>query len=119
MEAQAFAQEWIEAWNAHDLERILSHYAEDVVLTSPRMRDVLGDASGVVRGKQALREYFARGLARLPDLYFALEGIYAGVDSVVVRFRSRDKRDVSELMVFDPHGFVREVRAHWSCDNAN
>jgi len=27
------AQEWIAAWNAHDLERILAHYADDVELT--------------------------------------------------------------------------------------
>ena len=33
--ARQFAREWVDAWNAHDLERILSHYAPDVVLRSP------------------------------------------------------------------------------------
>ena len=33
--AQAFAREWVKAWNDHDLEAILSHYAEDVVFHSP------------------------------------------------------------------------------------
>ena len=28
--ARAFAANWIAAWNAHDLERILEHYTEDV-----------------------------------------------------------------------------------------
>jgi ketosteroid isomerase-like protein len=31
-QAQDFAQDWIEAWNYHDLDRILSHYDEDVIL---------------------------------------------------------------------------------------
>ncbi len=30
----AFAIEWEAAWNAHDLNRILAHYAEDVVFRS-------------------------------------------------------------------------------------
>ena len=35
LDAKRFAREWIEAWNSHDLDAILSHYATDVVLTSP------------------------------------------------------------------------------------
>jgi ketosteroid isomerase-like protein len=27
--ADPFAEEWIAAWNAHDLPRILSHYEDD------------------------------------------------------------------------------------------
>ena len=30
-----FANHWIKAWNSHDLEAILSHYAEDIVFLSP------------------------------------------------------------------------------------
>ena len=33
--AERFAAEWVEAWNAHDLERVLSHYAEDFEMSSP------------------------------------------------------------------------------------
>ena len=34
-QATDFASERIAAWNAHDLERILKHYASDVQFTSP------------------------------------------------------------------------------------
>ena len=61
-EAKNFAQEWIAAWNSHDLEAILSHYGEDVVLTSPVAARILGDPDGTVRGKTSLGEYFRRGL---------------------------------------------------------
>ena len=56
----AFAREWVAAWNAHDLERILSHYAEDVVLRSPVAARLLPESSGEIRGIDALRAW-ARG----------------------------------------------------------
>jgi ketosteroid isomerase-like protein len=34
-QAQRLAHEWIEASNSHDLDKILAHYDEDVVLVSP------------------------------------------------------------------------------------
>lgn len=40
--AQSFASEWIDAWNAHDLERILSHYDDEVVVISPVALRLLG-----------------------------------------------------------------------------
>lgn len=33
--ADHFAIEWIASWNAHDLPRILSHYADDFEMSSP------------------------------------------------------------------------------------
>src|SRR4051812_41617266 len=59
--AHEFAQEWVEAWNSHDLERILTHYDEEVVLTSPVALKLLG-GDGTVRRKAALRGYFLRGI---------------------------------------------------------
>ena len=37
-EADELAHHWIEAWNDHDLERILAHYADDVVFRLPSFR---------------------------------------------------------------------------------
>lgn len=33
-QAHHFAQEWMEAWNAHNVERVLSHYTEDFEMSS-------------------------------------------------------------------------------------
>ena len=33
--AERFADDWIAAWNAHDLEKILSHYTDDFEMSSP------------------------------------------------------------------------------------
>ena len=61
-EARQFAQGWVEAWNSHDLDAVMSHYAAEVVLTSPTAARLLGDPSGRVAGKAAVRSYFERGL---------------------------------------------------------
>jgi ketosteroid isomerase-like protein len=47
------AQGWLAAWNAHDLERILAHYSEDVELVSPFVAKLTGRSEGGVRGKAA------------------------------------------------------------------
>src|SRR3954447_4504795 len=77
-EAQEFALEWIAAWNSHDLDRILGHYADDVEVTSPLVETILGPGRVTVRGKERLREYWVRALAKYPDLHFRLYRAYAG-----------------------------------------
>src|SRR6266566_3813221 len=73
------AQEWLAAWNAHDLERILAHYSEDLELISPFVAKLTGRSEGVVRGKAALRDCFARGLKAFPTLRFEFIRLYPGV----------------------------------------
>jgi hypothetical protein len=113
-EANQFAAEWVEAWNSHDLERILAHYSEDVELISPLVQKVLGTGEDWVRGKADLRTYFSRGLAAFPDLKFQLWGAYPGVESVVVHYQSVAGRASAEFMRLDGDGRVSQVIAHYS-----
>ncbi|HEX5280492.1 MAG TPA: nuclear transport factor 2 family protein [Micropepsaceae bacterium] len=110
---KSFAREWVEAWNSHDLDRILSHYEEDVVLTSPRARVMLGREDGCVRGTSDLRQYFSKGLQSLPDLKFTLERVYSGVNSVVLEYCRNHGPRGAELMEFGPSGRVCRVIAHY------
>ena len=48
-------------------------YSSEVVFQTPTIIDTLGIPDGRVSGREALREHFARGLARLPELRFELE----------------------------------------------
>lgn len=40
---KAFADAWVRAWNAHDLEAVLDHFSHDVVFTSPVAARLLPD----------------------------------------------------------------------------
>src|SRR5438128_2211948 len=64
-----FVDEWAAAWNAHDLDRILTHYADDVVFSSPHIVRRLGEPSGEVHGIDELRAYWGSGLEGESDLH--------------------------------------------------
>jgi len=113
-----FASEWIAGWNAHDLGRILAHYSEDVELVSPFVGRLTGQGDGLVRGKAALRDYFARGLEAYPALRFELMRVYPGVRSCVLEYRSVNGLRAAETIEFDKEGKVRRVLAHY-CNQAD
>jgi ketosteroid isomerase-like protein len=110
---KAFAEEWIAAWNAHDLEAVLSHYAEDIVFVSPNSTRYTGDPTGRVAGKAALREYWGKALT-VAGLHFTLKGVYAGPDGVAIRyFSSRTNAEAVEVVRFDDDGLVRDSAAFY------
>jgi ketosteroid isomerase-like protein len=100
-QASDFAERWVKNWNAHDLEGLLSHFSDDVVFTSPVAAQVVPDSGGIVRGKDALRRYWAAGLRRIPDLQFSVEAVYAGVRTVVINYRNHVGNLVCEVLTFD------------------
>ena len=109
-----FAAEWVGAWNSHDLERVLSHYEDDVVVTSPRITLILGNQDGTIRGKAALRDYMGMALKKVPDLRFTLDRVFSGVDSVVLEFHTTDGRHGAEFMEFGRSGLISRVTAHYA-----
>jgi len=110
--AEAFAREWVDAWNAHDLERILSHYTDDFEMTSPLIVELMGVASGRLKGKEAIRRYWGQGLAGTPDLRFELTAVMVGVNSVAIVYKSvTAKRTVIERIEFDDHGKAVQAEA--------
>ncbi len=98
---RAFSAEWQDAWNAHDLDRLLGHFHDDVVFTSPVAAAIFPETSGHIRGKAALRAYWAEGLRRIPDLHFTIEQVFAGVDTIVIRYHNQKGVAVSEVLVFE------------------
>jgi len=99
--AHRFVDDWLRAWNAHDIEGVLSHFTDDAVFTSPVAAELLTNSDGVVRGKAALRDYWSEGLRRIPDLQFTLLGVYTGVDTLVINYRNQKGGLVSEVLTFD------------------
>ena len=111
--AQHFAREWIEAWNAHDLERILSHYEDDFEMSSPVIVKLAGEASGTLRGKPAVRAYWAKALAATPNLRFELLDALAGVNSVTVYYKGH-RGAAAEVFHFGASGRVSRAFAHYA-----
>ena len=50
-EAYHFAEHWLNAWNAHDLDQIMAHYDDQVELSSPVAVQLLNDPEAESLGK--------------------------------------------------------------------
>ncbi len=88
-EAWNLANHWVTAWNAHDLDLIMTHCDDTVELTSPVAAQLLGTADGKVIGKANLRAYFERGLDAYPELNFRLVDVLCGVNSLVLYYTNQ------------------------------
>jgi hypothetical protein len=109
---ETFAADWVAAWNRRDLDAILAHYADGVEFTSPFAARLTGD--GTVRGKDALRAYFAAALAKFPDLHFRLRHALPGVNGLVLVYDSVENLLAAEVFEFDAGGKVSRVRCHYT-----
>jgi limonene-1,2-epoxide hydrolase len=63
-------RDWLAAFNAKDLDRLLSLYAETCTHTSPKLRVQRPESGGKIRGKEALRAWWADAFARIPELRY-------------------------------------------------
>lgn len=113
-EAWNLANHWVAAWNAHNLDLILTHYEDAVELTSPVAAQLLGTPEGKVVGKTDLRTYFQKGLAAYPDLRFDLENVFWGVNSVVLCYANQRGTRSAEFMELSASGKVVRVVANYS-----
>jgi len=111
-EAKEFGQEWVRAWNAHDLALILSHYEDDFEMNSPVIVKTMGEPSGRLVGKERIREYWSLALERNPQLHFELLHVLRGVNSVTLIYNG--VRGLSaEVFHFAVSGKVRAAHAHY------
>jgi len=112
--AHAFAADWIAAWNAHDIERILGHYSGEIVFHSPLAAKRVG--TGRIVGLDALRSYWSRGLRAQPDLHFRVAEVLVGHDCVTIRYRNHRGQSVAETCEFDACGKVGRAYACYAED---
>ncbi len=106
----------LDGFNRHDLESIMSHFADDCVFESPIAQTVTGEAKLV--GKDRLRAYWQAALARIPSLHFTLDDVAwdAARRTLAVMYTSRVGERVtacSELMTFDAQGRQTLGRAYY------
>lgn len=112
--AEDFAAEWVAAWNSHDLDAVLSHYADNIVFHSPRIAAVMGAKLDFVAGKSALADYWGKALAAAKDLRFELDRVYIGSDSLTIAYRNHRGQNAAETFVFNAEGLVAESIATYT-----
>ncbi|WP_242097722.1 nuclear transport factor 2 family protein [Sphingomonas sp. CROZ-RG-20F-R02-07] len=96
---QRWAEKWVAAWNARDLDGLMAMYADDVQLRSPFAK--LYATDGVIRGKAELRAYWGEVIRRLPKLDLQLVRVYSGHLTLAFHYRDDSGRDVIETVLFN------------------
>ena len=109
---EEFAAEWIEAWNRHDIERIMSHYDESLKFSSPKLAKFIPGSGGRLKGKEVVRRYWSKALVAQPELHFELIAVLKGVESVVIHYRGVGGKLCAEFFVFGENEMVVESHAH-------
>ncbi len=111
--ASAFASSWYAAWNAHDIDAIMGHYDEAIEHSSPFIKRYNGTDDVALRGKTAVREYFARALVRNPTLRFDPLHVTTGLESTILVYRRMTGDLAAEVFFLNGEGKIVRSVSHY------
>lgn len=83
---KAIAQKWFEAFNEHNLEKLLSLYHDTAQHYSPKLKLRLPETNGLIKGKQALRTWWQNAFDRLPSLNYEVLKLTADDEQVFMEY---------------------------------
>jgi hypothetical protein len=92
--------------------RILSHYTDDFEMSSPVIIKVVGEPTGMLKGKEAVGSYWAKALQLIPDLHFELVATLVGVNSITLYYNGA-RGPSAEVFHFNQKGKVTRAFAHY------
>lgn len=82
----SIAHAWFYAFNAHDLERLLSLYDDYAEHFSPKLKIRHPETKGLVTGKTALRKWWQDAFDRLPGLHYKVTSLTADDNRVFMEY---------------------------------
>ncbi len=113
--AKYFANEWINSWNSHNLEKILKHYSDDFIIETPMATKIFPETGGIVRGKEEVKAYWTIGLERIPNLKFEILDILIGINGLSVYYlNTATNKKTFEIMSFNNELKVNRATVFYS-----
>lgn len=97
---KAFVHDWQQAWNEHNLEKILSFYEDGFAMTSPVVQEVLGATGLICFGEQDLKRFCETVFSKVPKYSIKVMAVAVGIGSVTVHYLDSSSRYVAETMQF-------------------
>jgi limonene-1,2-epoxide hydrolase len=80
------AESWFEAFNRHDLERLLALYHDQAQHYSPKLKVRIPETLGLIKGKAALRDWWQDAFTRLPGLHYHIIHILTDDNRVFMEY---------------------------------
>lgn len=98
----SIAMLWFEAFNTHNLEKLLSLYDDDAVHFSPKLKILHPETNGLVTGKEDLRSWWQDAFNRLPTLTYKVTSLTSNSDRVFMEYirtvKNEDEMLVAEVL---------------------
>jgi predicted SnoaL-like aldol condensation-catalyzing enzyme len=82
----SIAMLWFEAFNAHNLEKLLSLYDDEAEHFSPKLKIRHPETKGLVTGKDALRTWWKDAFDRLPTLHYKVTSLTSNGDRAFMEY---------------------------------
>ena len=101
----SIAHLWFEAFNAHNLEKLVSLYDDDAQHFSPKLKIRHPETKGLITGKDALRSWWKDSFDRLPTLHYKVTSLTSNSNSVFMEY-TRTVAGEDEMLVAE----ILEVR---------
>jgi ketosteroid isomerase-like protein len=111
-------EDLVAAFNAHDLDRVMTFFTDDCVLEMPRGSEPWGTR---LTGRAAVREGLAQRFAGLPDVHYGDDEHWTSGDHAVSTWLLTGTRATGERVrvrgcdLFDlaPDGRIRRKDSYW------
>jgi len=82
----SIAHLWFEAFNAHNLEKLLSLYDDEAQHFSPKLKIRHPETYGLAVGKESLRTWWQDAFERLPSLHYKVTSLTSNSDRVFMEY---------------------------------
>lgn len=114
-ENKQIALKWFEAFNEHDLEKLLSLYDDDAQHYSPKLKQRQPETRGLIMGKDLLRAWWTDAFKRLPSLKYEVVKLTADEDQVFMEYTrfvdGEDALSVGEVLEIE-NGMIVASRVY-------
>lgn len=111
------AIKWFEAFNKHNLEKLLSLYDENAEHYSPKLKTRIPETKGLIKSKNSLREWWKDSFERLPSLKYELTKLIADDEQVFMEYirHVHNEEDLKVCEVLEiKNGFIVFSRVYHS-----
>jgi ketosteroid isomerase-like protein len=80
------AHNWFAAFNEHNLEKLLSLYDDQAEHYSPKLKVRKPETQGLIKGKDALRNWWQDAFDRLPSLQYEVLRLTPHADRIFMEY---------------------------------
>lgn len=101
----SIAFKWFDAFNEHNLEKLLNLYDDKAEHYSPKLKIKNPESNGLISGKEALRLWWQDAFERLPTLHYEVKSLTSNDYRVFMEYIRKVKGEpdlmVAELLIIE------------------